>query len=340
MDIFRGRYRESFETSDSDPANTPLTYKFDLPTANHVFLPGHRIMVQVQSTLVSALRPQPADVRAEHLLREAGGLREGNAARLSFAGTSEFHRTSRRAAVEEIIGLVQRKVVTDVQELSDCAGCGGRTDVDGFGARRRVGGGWRVEGDRRRQLKTVQYSATGMRLRARPGAEPEARPGRSSSNKSYTRSINFEAPASKVDRVRVQGENPPRGGGQQPIVGEQPQTQTIIVAADTPWAQQLEIWMMPHGFLRAAAAQERDRRGEDGRRQEVQRRELRRRQQGQGQRLHQRRRIRSSASRPGSTTHFSATCCSRRPTATTRTSAAPSSRCTSCRSRAAIRCST
>ena len=77
-------------------------------------------------------------------------------------------------------------------------------------------------------------------------------------NKSYTRAINFETPASRVDRVRVQGENPPRGGGQQPIVGEQPQNQTIIVDADTPWVQQLEIWMMPHGFLRAAAAQKRD----------------------------------------------------------------------------------
>jgi uncharacterized protein len=51
IDIFRGRYRESFETPKPIPANTPLTYKFILPTANHVFLPGHRIMVQVQSTL-------------------------------------------------------------------------------------------------------------------------------------------------------------------------------------------------------------------------------------------------------------------------------------------------
>src|SRR4029077_16996196 len=42
--------------------------------------------------------------------------------------------------------------------------------------------------------------------------------------------------------------------GQQPIVGEQPQNQTIVVTADTPWVQQLEIVMMPHGFLRAAAA--------------------------------------------------------------------------------------
>ena len=31
-------------------ANTPLKYRFALPTANHVFLPGHRIMVQIQSS--------------------------------------------------------------------------------------------------------------------------------------------------------------------------------------------------------------------------------------------------------------------------------------------------
>ena len=54
-DIFRGRYRESFETAKPIAAETPLPYRFALPTANHVFLPGHRIMVQVQSSLVPAL---------------------------------------------------------------------------------------------------------------------------------------------------------------------------------------------------------------------------------------------------------------------------------------------
>jgi len=49
-DIFRGRYRESFETAKPIAANQPLLYRFALPTANHVFLPGHRIMVQVQSS--------------------------------------------------------------------------------------------------------------------------------------------------------------------------------------------------------------------------------------------------------------------------------------------------
>ena len=49
-DIFRGRYRESLETPKPVAANKPLLYRFALPTANHVFLPGHRIMVQVQSS--------------------------------------------------------------------------------------------------------------------------------------------------------------------------------------------------------------------------------------------------------------------------------------------------
>ena len=50
MDIFRGRYRESFETAKPIAAGKPLQYRFALPTANHVFLPGHRIMVQIQSS--------------------------------------------------------------------------------------------------------------------------------------------------------------------------------------------------------------------------------------------------------------------------------------------------
>src|SRR2546427_2955532 len=49
-DILRGRYRESLETAKPIPANQPLLYRFALPTANHVFLPGHRIMVQIQSS--------------------------------------------------------------------------------------------------------------------------------------------------------------------------------------------------------------------------------------------------------------------------------------------------
>lgn len=51
LDIFRGRYRESFEHPEAITADKPLLYKFGLPTVNHVIEPGHRIMVQVQSSL-------------------------------------------------------------------------------------------------------------------------------------------------------------------------------------------------------------------------------------------------------------------------------------------------
>jgi putative CocE/NonD family hydrolase len=49
-DIFRGRYREGFDTPKAITADAPLAYRFELPTTNHVFLPGHRMMVQVQSS--------------------------------------------------------------------------------------------------------------------------------------------------------------------------------------------------------------------------------------------------------------------------------------------------
>jgi uncharacterized protein len=49
-DIFRGRYRSSFEKPAPIAAGKVLEYKYALPNANHVFLPGHRIMVQVQSS--------------------------------------------------------------------------------------------------------------------------------------------------------------------------------------------------------------------------------------------------------------------------------------------------
>jgi putative CocE/NonD family hydrolase len=49
-DILRGRYREGFDDPKPLTPDTPLAYRFALPTAHHVFLPGHRMMVQVQSS--------------------------------------------------------------------------------------------------------------------------------------------------------------------------------------------------------------------------------------------------------------------------------------------------
>jgi predicted acyl esterase len=51
MDIFRGRYRKSFAEPNAIPAGEVQEYRFRLPTMNYVFKPGHRIMVQIQSSL-------------------------------------------------------------------------------------------------------------------------------------------------------------------------------------------------------------------------------------------------------------------------------------------------
>lgn len=50
MDIFRGRYRQSFAEPAPLTADKVEQYRFALPNANHVFLPGHRVMVQIQSS--------------------------------------------------------------------------------------------------------------------------------------------------------------------------------------------------------------------------------------------------------------------------------------------------
>ena len=49
-DIFRGRYRNGLAKPEAVPANIPQMYSFYLPLANHTFLAGHRVMVQVQSS--------------------------------------------------------------------------------------------------------------------------------------------------------------------------------------------------------------------------------------------------------------------------------------------------
>jgi hypothetical protein len=49
-DILRGRYRDSFSNPKPIPSDRAEVFRFALPTSNHVFLPGHRIMVQVQSS--------------------------------------------------------------------------------------------------------------------------------------------------------------------------------------------------------------------------------------------------------------------------------------------------
>ena len=49
-EVFRGRYRQSFEKPAPITPGAVLEYSFSLHTQNYSFLKGHRLMVQVQST--------------------------------------------------------------------------------------------------------------------------------------------------------------------------------------------------------------------------------------------------------------------------------------------------
>jgi len=49
-EVFRGRYRKSFEKPEPITPGAVLEYSFSLHTQNYTFRKGHRVMVQVQST--------------------------------------------------------------------------------------------------------------------------------------------------------------------------------------------------------------------------------------------------------------------------------------------------
>lgn len=84
---------------------------------------------------------------------------------------------------------------------------------------------------------------------------------------SYTRTIDFATNSSKEEMVLRQGNNPAMGGGMSPIQGER--RQTLLVSGSHAWNLQgenvdpapaaaelrlLEIFLTPHGFIKAALA--------------------------------------------------------------------------------------
>ena len=58
-EVFRGRFRNSFEHPQPLVPNHPDPYTIDLHTNDHAFLRGHRIMVQVQSTWFPVIDRNP-----------------------------------------------------------------------------------------------------------------------------------------------------------------------------------------------------------------------------------------------------------------------------------------
>ncbi len=100
-------------------------------------------------------------------------------------------------------------------------------------------------------LGSLRYSGTGFNYALGQAVNPTS-PWPKFNVKTYERVIDFDAGGTRQTMVRTQGENPPRGGGQQPIIGEQ--TQTVVNGFKEPWASQFETWITPQGFLKGALA--------------------------------------------------------------------------------------
>jgi glyoxylase-like metal-dependent hydrolase (beta-lactamase superfamily II) len=114
--------------------------------------------------------------------------------------------------------------------------------------------------------RSIEFSGSGLNFALGQSPAPGA-PWPKFNVKSYTAAIDYATGSMRVEMVRTQGENPPRGGGQQPLVGEQRQVQFVsgsdawnmagqnaAPAPATAVERKLQIWITPHGFLKAAVA--------------------------------------------------------------------------------------
>jgi glyoxylase-like metal-dependent hydrolase (beta-lactamase superfamily II) len=96
-------------------------------------------------------------------------------------------------------------------------------------------------------LKSIQYSGPGSDFSFGQAYNP-ASPWPEFKNKTYTRTIDYQMPAYRIERVQEPIDPQRRGGGLAPAA-----TQTVVINPNSSWAQQLEVWKTPHGFLKAAA---------------------------------------------------------------------------------------
>jgi glyoxylase-like metal-dependent hydrolase (beta-lactamase superfamily II) len=121
-------------------------------------------------------------------------------------------------------------------------------------------------------LTSIEFSGTGSDYifgQAYDGNSPWPRFGLPR----FTMAIDYRVPAMRDDRVRVQVQNPPLGGGFQPLVGELRQSWLfsggyawdVVGGTAVPAAPErdlrsaavgrlAQIWLTPHGFIKAAAS--------------------------------------------------------------------------------------
>jgi len=81
-------------------------------------------------------------------------------------------------------------------------------------------------------LKSIQVTASGVNYQVGQSAAPSL-PWPKFNVKSFTRSVNYETASLRDELVRTQAEDPPRGGGGQPVRGEQ--RQHFALSGDHAW---------------------------------------------------------------------------------------------------------
>ena len=83
-------------------------------------------------------------------------------------------------------------------------------------------------------VKSLQYTGSGSTFAVGQSAAPGV-PWPRFNAKSFTRTINYDTVSMRDEIVRTQAENPPRGGGGQPMMGEQ--RQILVVSGTHAWNQ-------------------------------------------------------------------------------------------------------
>ncbi len=96
-------------------------------------------------------------------------------------------------------------------------------------------------------LKTIQFTGSGSEY-SFGQAYIAGGPWPAWPDKSYTRTFSYETPGWRIERTLGDVPADRKGGGLPPGPA-----QTVVLNANSSWAQQAELWSTPHGFLKAAA---------------------------------------------------------------------------------------
>ena len=89
-DIMRGRYREDLSKPHAITPGQVVRYRFSLPTANHVFLAGHRIMVQVQSSWFPLVDRNPQTYVDNIFLAKPGDFKKATVSVMAGGANGSF----------------------------------------------------------------------------------------------------------------------------------------------------------------------------------------------------------------------------------------------------------